>query len=95
MSLNAVVERCVDIAFYRTGKATKFLLYNHVILRTAHSLGGRAFIKSMFFPSLAASLLCNEEECRLHAARPVHCSTLEIVANAWVPIPDAWSQEMN
>lgn len=57
-------ERFVDITFHRTGKAAEFLLYNHVILRTAHSLGERAVFKSMFFR-------CSEQKCRLSAVRPV------------------------
>ena len=74
MSLDAIFEHCVDIAFLRTGKAAEFLLCNHVILRTAQSRGERAISQSMFFRSFAACSLCNEKGCRLNAARPVHGS---------------------
>lgn len=94
ISLDTIHEHCPDIACHRTGKAAKFLLYNHVILPTTHSIRERAVFKPMFFRNLAASSLANEMRCRFNPARSVHDSTFKAVANTWVPIPDAWSHKM-
>ena len=69
------MQNCTDIAFCRTGKTAKFLLCNHVILYTAHSIVDKASLQSVCYRSIAASSLGSEKRCRLNAARPVHGST--------------------
>ena len=76
-SLDGIFEQCADITFYRTGKAAKFLLCNHVIHRNAHSIGGRVLSSSCqhVFRSLVASSLGSGKRCRPNIARPDHSST--------------------
>lgn len=58
----------LTFSFYRTGKAAKLLLYNHVEFRTAHSVAEKPPLRSVYFGTLVTSLMLGEKTCRPSAA---------------------------